>query len=197
MKKKFYVLIVALVALVSIMLVGCGQTTGDNKTPTTGPTTAVTTAPTQGETTGNNNVDAVTTASIVKDDASFEKAISKEGTWIIATLNDLTVSKDIILEGDFKNGKGETQRKIALYTQDAEKNITNRFTLTVPKLTIKSPKASIQHGIVKGDLYVETTDFQLVDTKIDGNIYFSNDAAMNGFLMDTDSSVTGKQEVKK
>jgi hypothetical protein len=203
MKKKTYILIVALLAMT---MVGCGKKAGDNVTPTTAPTaaptkteptTAVTTAPTEGQTTGNNNTDAVTTASIVKDDASFEKAISKDGTWLIATLNDLTVSKDIVLEGDFKNSKGETQRKIALYTQDDNRNITNRFKLTAPKLTIKSPKASIQHGIFKGDLYVETADFQLVDTKVEGNIYFSNDAAKNGFTMDKDSSVTGKQEVKK
>lgn len=202
MKKKTYMLLVALIA---IMLVGCGKKTGDNMTPTTAPTTAptktepnttVTMAPTEGQTNGNNT-DAVTTASIVKDEASFEKAISKDGTWIIALLNDLKVSKDLVLEGDFKNSKGETQRKIALYTQDADRNISNRFTLTAPKLTIKSPKASIQHGTFKGDLYVETTDFQLVDAKVDGNIYFSNEAAKKGFTMDKDSSVTGKQEIKK
>ena len=57
--------------------------------------------------------------------------------------------------------------------------------------------ASIQHGTFKGDLYVEASNFELVDAKVDGNIYFASDAAKSTFKMDTKSSVTGKQEVKK
>src|SRR5512137_252664 len=84
--------------------------------------------------------DAVGSASIVDNAAAFEKAISAEGTWIIAITKDLTVDKDLVLVGDFKNGKKDAdgkellQRKIALYTQDADRNITNRFTLTVRSL---------------------------------------------------------------
>ncbi|MCL6494616.1 MAG: hypothetical protein K6T54_07530, partial [Ignavibacterium sp.] len=61
-------------------------------------------------------------------------------TWIIATLNDLTFDKDLVLTGNLKNGKVDKvtgldsiQRKIALYTQDDKKNVTARFTLTAPK----------------------------------------------------------------
>jgi peptidoglycan hydrolase-like protein with peptidoglycan-binding domain len=97
-------------------------------------------------------VDAVSTASIVDNTAAFEKAIGSSGTWIIATLKDIIIDKDIVLEGEYKNGKKDAngkdiiQRKIALYTQDANRNVTARFTLTAPKLTINSPQASIQHG---------------------------------------------------
>lgn len=201
---KIKVLLLA-VALVAIILVGCGNNKGKTPTPTPTPTPS-----TDGNTTDNTTVgkdtevdkniqdtDAVTSASIVNKEDAFAKAISKDGTWIIATLNDLTFDKDLVLEGDFKNSKGETQRKIALYTQDENRNITNRFILTAPKLTIRSPKASIQHGTFKGDLYVETEDFELIDTKVDGNIYFVSDKAKTGYKMDTDSSVTGKQEVLK
>jgi hypothetical protein len=110
----------------------------------------------------------------------------------------MTVDKDLVLEGDFKD-KAATpivHRKVALYNQDAKHVVTARYTLTAPKLTIKSPNASLQHGIFKGDIYVETNDFQLIDNKVDGNIYFKDDAAKAGFKMDKTSSVTGKQEVK-
>jgi hypothetical protein len=144
-----------------------------------------------------SKVDLVTTASIVDNGDAFQKAISKNGTWIIAILKDLTIDKDLVLDGEFKNSKGELQRKIALYAQDANKNITSRFTLTAPKLTIRSPKASIQHGTFKGDVYVEANDFQLVDNKVDGNVYFLNEAAKASFKMDSTSSVTGVQQIKK
>ena len=150
--------------------------------------------------------DAMTTASIVNNQTAFLKAVSKDskdGKWIIAILKDLKVDKEIVLEGEFKNGKKDTagkeliQRKIALYTQDDKRNVTARFTLAAPKLTVKSPMASIQHGTFKGDIYVETNDFQLVDNKVEGNIYFKDAAAMAGFKMDALSSVSGKKEVKK
>lgn len=144
-------------------------------------------------------VDAVTTASIVDNAAAFEKAISKDGTWIPAIVRDLTINKELVLEGEFKNTKTPpvTMRKIALYSQDEKRNVTRRFTLTAPKLTIKSPNANISKGIFVGDIYVTTNDFQLIDTKVVGNIYFTTQAAKDGFKLDATSSVTGKQEVIK
>ncbi|MPN34504.1 hypothetical protein SDC9_181998 [bioreactor metagenome] len=75
--------------------------------------------------------------------------------------------------------------------------MTNRFTLTAPKFTINSPKASIQHGTFKGDLYISSKDFQLIDAKVDGNVYFTNNEAKSTFKMDSASKITGKQELKK
>jgi len=176
------------VAVVGIVFTGCSP-----KTEST----------TKQETKQETKVDAVTSASVVKDADAFQKAIGKDGKWIIAILNNLTIDKDLVLEGEFKNGKKDAngkeviQRKIALYTQDDKRNVTARFTLTAPKLTIKSPMASIQHGTFKGDVYVEVPNFQLVDAKIDGNIYFANEEAKSSFKMDDKSSVTGKQEIKK
>jgi hypothetical protein len=147
--------------------------------------------------------DVVTTASIVDNAEAFQKAISKDGKWIIATLKDLTIDKELVLDGEFKNGKKDAngndaiQRKIALYTQDDKKNVTARFTLTAPKLTIKSPNARIQSGTFKGDVYVEAKNFELVDAKVDGNIYFLNADAQSTFKKDDKSSVTGKVELKK
>lgn len=182
-------------ALSLTLLAGCGSRPAE-PTATKPETKTETNAPAE-------KVDTVTTASIVDKAEAFEKAISKDGTWIIATLNDLTIDKDLVLEGEFKNGKKNEdgtdaiQRKIGLYTQDENKKVTARFTLTAPKLTIKSPQARIQSGTFKGDLYVETKDFQLVDAKVEGNVYFASEEAKAGFKMDDKSSITGKQEVKK
>lgn len=147
--------------------------------------------------------DVVTTASIVDTPEAFEKAISSTGTWIIATLKDLTFSKDLVLDGEFKNGKKDEkgqdiiQRKIALYTQDENRTVTNRFTLTAPKLTINSLNARIQSGTFKGDLYVSAKNFELVDATVEGNVYFTTDEAQSTFKMDDKSKITGKQELKK
>ncbi|MGE5677348.1 MAG: hypothetical protein ACM3ZR_04750 [Pseudomonadota bacterium] len=205
MNSKFLIIALAIM----VVLAGCttnqpspATTPTPSPTAQATPTTTPTTTPNQTtppETTPN----VVTTASIVDNNAAFEKAISKTGTWIIAIVKDLTFDKDLVLDGEFKNGKKDTagkdviQRKIALYSQDDKRNITARYTLTAPKMTINSPQASIQHGTFKGDLYVTTNDFKLVDATVDGNIYFSSDAAKKGFSMDDKSKVTGKQEVKK
>lgn len=191
-------------ALIAVLSAGCTKTPTPSPTPTATPTpTSVLTPTATPATTATPTPDVVTTASIVDNAAAFEKAISNKGTWIIAIIKDLTIDKDLVLNGEYKNGKKDAngkdiiQRKIALYAQDENRNITARYTLTVPKLTIKSPEASIQHGTFKGDLYVSVKNFQLVDTKVDGNIYFTTNEAKSTFKMDATSSVTGKQELKK
>ncbi|XHB95169.1 hypothetical protein AAFF39_08365 [Lactococcus garvieae] len=40
------------------------------------------------------------------------------------------------VEGDFKNKEGEEARKLALYTQDADRKVTERYTLTVKNLKL-------------------------------------------------------------
>ncbi len=191
MKKKTLLSVIAAATLAVTIFAGCGKKEDTAKTNTDTPTKT------------EDKTDAVTTASIVNDADAFVKAISKDGTWIIATLGDLKIDKDLVLEGEFKNGKKDDkgndviQRKIGLYTQDADKKVTARFTLTAPKLTVTSPNARIQSGTFKGDVYVSVDNFQLVDAKIDGNLYFTTDTAKSTFKMDDKSSVTGVQELKK
>ena len=213
---RLRIIIVAL-ALFMVLMTGCGKKGDDVATspspvpttaatattaPTTAPTTpAATTAPTAAA--GGETPDAVTTASIVDNEEAFLNAISKSGTWIICLTKDLSTDKDILMEGEFNNGKKDDagkdiiQRKLALYAQDENRNITARYTLTAPKLTITSPMASIQKGTFKGDLYIAVSDFELVDATIDGNVYFITDEAKNTFKMDETSKVTGKQEMSK
>lgn len=152
---------------------------------------------------GCSKTDAVSSASVTDNVDVLIKSLGKNGKWIVCTTKDLSTTKEIVMEGEFKNGKKDAngndaiQRKLALYTQDDNKNVTARFTLTAPKLTIKSPEARIQSGTFKGDVYVSVKNFQLVDAKIDGNLYFTTDEAKSTFKMDAKSSVTGKQELKK
>lgn len=149
------------------------------------------------------DLDAVSSASVVDNGDAFKKAISSEGTWIIAITKDVSIDEELLVEGEFKNGRQDDngkdilQRKIALYSQDADRNITARYTLTAPKMTITSPEASIQHGTFKGDLYVSVANFKLIDAIVDGNIYFTSEEAQSTFTMDESSQVTGVQELQK
>jgi hypothetical protein len=200
MKARVLVLVLALVLLVSLFA-GCAQPApAPEPTPTPTPGTQ---EPGGAPNPPDTTPDVTTTASITDKEDVFEKAMSSTGTWIIAALKDLTFTKDLVLEGEFKNGKKDEagkdiiQRKIALYTQDENRKVTARFTLTAPKLTVTSPVASIQHGTFKGDLYVSVKDFELVDATVDGNVYFTTDEAKTTFKMDETSKVTGKQELRK
>jgi hypothetical protein len=208
MKKIFSTkVIISLFLLFSILIAGCGRVTPSPQptktpTPTTGATASPIGSPT-GSPVATSDQDVKTTPSMVNTNEAFEKAISSEGTWIICLLADLTFEKDLVLEGEFTNGKKDTagndiiQRKIALYEQDEDRKVTARYTLTAPKLTINSPEARIQSGTFKGDLYVSSKNFQLVDTTVEGNVYFTNEEAQSTFKMDETSKVTGKQELKK
>ncbi|MDQ0192491.1 hypothetical protein [Paenibacillus wynnii] len=182
--------------LLLVLIVGCGNNDNGAAGNQNGANNAA------GTTTGNTNgnadqpTDAVTSASVVDNEANFKKAISKEGTWIIATLRDMTFTEDLILEGEFTN-KDKPARKIALYTQDADKNITNSFTLTAPKITIRSENARIQGGTFVGDVYVEANGFQVVNAKVQGNVYFAKDEYQATYDPSDQGSVTGVTEVQK
>jgi hypothetical protein len=198
--------------VVTTIITGCAPKGGGTKTPQQ----PATQQPAQQQPTTQQpatqtppKTDAVTTASIVNNKDAFLKAISKEGTWIIATLNDLSFDKELVVDGVFKSGKKDAktgeellQRKIALYTQDDNKKVTARFNLTAPKITFNSPFGSLEHGTFKGDVYVSGKNFKLVNQQIQGNIYFLNEEAKNTFQIadkegNPKTTITGVQELKK
>ncbi|MNW38803.1 hypothetical protein D3C74_158800 [compost metagenome] len=172
-------LFISAALLLALMLSGCSADNGETAEGTK----------------SNQTADAVTSASVVNDSEGFKHAISKDGTWIAATLNDLTFSEELVLEGSFTN-KDAPARKIALYTQDADHNITNSFTLTAPKLTIRSENARIQGGTFVGDVYVEANGFAIVNATIKGNVYFADDKYQSTFDQSDKGTVTGVTEVK-
>ncbi|WP_138419990.1 hypothetical protein [Aquibacillus sediminis] len=142
--------------------------------------------------------DVVTTASIVDEADAFVEAVSEDGTWIVATLNDLTIDEDVVIAGEFHDKGDEANdvyRKIAPYTQDDDHNITDSFTITVPKLTIQSENLNFQGGTLEGDVVVEANGFNLdASSTIDGNIYFVNEEVEESATID--GEVTGTVEVQ-
>ncbi|MDW7667916.1 MAG: hypothetical protein SCJ93_03765 [Bacillota bacterium] len=145
------------------------------------------------------NPDTVTTASIVEEEEAFKNAISSNGEWIIATLNDLTFEEEIVVEGIFYNGgdsENDTYRKIAAYAQDENRNVTDRYTITAPQMIIKSPDTRFQAGVFVGDIIVEADGFTLYNATVEGNIYFASEEYQESAEITEDSEVTGEIEVQ-
>jgi len=171
MNKKYLVLLIAIFSIVFIIS-GCSK----KEEPVVNVAT--------------ETADAVTTASIVDDASAFLEAVSADGTWIIAVLEDLSIDQEIVLDGQFTHND-DIYRKLAFYAQDENRVITERYTVSAPKMTVKSENARIQGGTFKGDVYVEANGFHLVEGTVDGDIYFANQEYMDSFTMDEGSSVTG------
>lgn len=142
--------------------------------------------------------DVNTTASIVNEADAFVKAVSENGTWIIATLSDINIDQDVVVAGEFHDKNDNTKdlyRKIAPYTQDADKKIVDSYTITVPKMTIQSPNTKIAGGTIKGDVYVEAEGFNLSqEAKIEGNIFYASEDVKASAIIEGD--ITGTQEVQ-
>lgn len=188
-KRSLLVTLMLVLCLLAASMAGCNRNLkqGQNPPQTTPPETTP---------------QVTTSASIVDKEDAFLKAISSTGTWIIATTKDLTFNQELVLAGEFKNGKKDKdgkdiiQRKIALYAQDDKRNVTARYTLTAPKLIIQSPEAGLWNGTFKGDVYVSAKDFTLFGATVDGNIYFTTDEAQATFK-NNKGTVTGKTELRK
>ncbi len=202
MKKLLSLLMVLLMAL--LLFTGCSQKPAETSTPPAEqektaeetPTEPITEEPAE-------EPDVVATASMVTDAEGFKKAIAKDGTWIICPLNDITINEELVVEGEFYNKDDATQdlyRKLGLYAQDADHNVTERYTVIAPKLTIKSPNTKIQGGTFVGDTYIEANGFSIQDATVDGNIYFSAQEYKDSFVLVTDAGkegkITGKVEVE-
>ncbi|VDN48202.1 conserved exported protein of unknown function [Petrocella atlantisensis] len=140
-------------------------------------------------------VDAVSTASIVTEGDALVAALGADGFWLAATLNDIVLEEDLVVEGEFIH-REEIARKLGLYTQDADRNVLERFTLTAPSLIVKSENFRLQGGTFVGDVYVEANGFHLVDNTIEGNLYFASQEYMDSRVEDETGVVTGAVEVK-
>ena len=182
--KTTYAITIFVVAL-SLTLAACGGQSTSSETDGTETTSADSTAET----------DAVSAASIVDTAEGFLEAAGANGTWIIAVTKDLTIDQEIVLDGEFTR-RDELARKIALYDQDADRNVTARYTLTAPRLVVRSPNARIQGGTFVGDVYVEATGFQVIDATVDGNIYFATEEQQSSFAIE-DGEVTGETALQE
>lgn len=148
---------------------------------------------------GDEAVDAVGTASLPATIAEFEAGIAADGKWIITPVADVTSDKELVVDGEFykKDDKAsEVYRKIGLYAQDADKKLTAEYTLTAPKITVKSENTNFVNGTIKGDLYIEANGVVLKNTKVEGNVYFASEDVKSTFVLEEEASVSGAQEVK-
>lgn len=168
----------------ALLLAGCGQQ-GDAGQDEAQPEEA------QAEAEAESEADAVSTASVVDTADGFIRAASSDGTWIIAITQDLTVDSEIVVAGEFTR-RDEIYRKLALYAQDEDRNITDRYTLTAPRLVVRSENTRIQEGTFVGDVYVEAPGFHLVGGTVDGDVYFETEALRDSFEMDDASEITGE-----
>lgn len=133
------------------------------------------------------------TQTVVTNESSLLEGFSANGGWIILFEKDMSTEHELDLpEGPANNG--ELARKVALYTQDADRNVTARFTLTAPSMMVTSVNSRIQGGTFVGDVYVTAEGFRLVDAVIDGNLYFSSQDLFDAFD-NTEGEVTGLRAV--
>ncbi|MEC9489829.1 MAG: hypothetical protein UMU04_02695 [Halanaerobiales bacterium] len=137
--------------------------------------------------------DVVSSPSVVTDEESLINAMSADGSWIIVIQQDLSTDEELVLEGEFTED-GEADRKLALYEQDEDRNVTARYTLEGPSITVQSPNTRFQSGTFVGDVYVKAPNFRLIDFTIDGNVYFENEEAKETFTMEEGSKITGNLE---
>lgn len=177
MRKKLSLTVVVVLSL--FLLTACGGAGQDQSQP--------------------EEADTVTTASIVSEGEDFKEAISADGEWIIAALNDLDFEEPLTVEGTFYDGgdsENDSYRKLALYAQDDDRNVTDRYTLTAPELIIKSPNTRFQAGTFVGDIIVEADGFELFDAEVEGNIYFAEKEYQESANISEDSEVTGEVKVQ-
>lgn len=143
---------------------------------------------------GDDDAVSGATQVIVEDEASLLEGVSEDGAWIVIFEDDMSTDEDLVLVDGFTH-RDEAARKLALYTQDDDRNIIDQFTLTAPSLTIQNENTRLQGGTFVGDVYVEAEGFSIPDGTIEGNVYFANEdveaaADLSG------GTVTGSVEVQ-
>ncbi|MDR1532029.1 MAG: hypothetical protein LBS62_07570 [Clostridiales bacterium] len=126
-------------------------------------------------------IDAVTSASPkeTSDPGVMAQALSEDGYWILSILSDVHMQGELNVEGTFHDKDdpaAPVYRKLALYAQDANHNVTANYTLITPRINVLSPNFRIQNGTVRGDIYVNAHGFQLTGTILDGNLIFASQA---------------------
>jgi len=124
---------------------------------------------------------------VIEEPDDVQSAVGSDGAWIILFESDVTVDDEV--------GADEPRRKIALYAQDSDRNVTDRYTLTVPELVIEHENTLIQGGTVEGDVYVAASGFTLTDATIDGDLIFESEELRDEFELGDESEVTGEIEV--
>ncbi|MDU2490883.1 MAG: hypothetical protein E7D27_09870 [Clostridium celatum] len=145
----------------------------------------------------NEGNDALTVAN------EEELAIALKEGYRITIKNDIETNNELIMEGDFSktdttegNKVSPIGRELNLFYINKSNNVINSYTLSVPKLVIKSNDTTIKGGKIKGDIYVESNGLILDYTKVEGNLYFKNKNNKDSFRLQNTASVSGNIEVE-
>lgn len=80
-----------------------------------------------------------------------------------------------MVEGTFYDGgdsENDIYRKIALYAQNDDYNVTDRHTITAPQMSIITPNTNFQVGTFEGNIIVEADSFIFKAAIVKGNFYF-------------------------
>lgn len=132
-----------------------------------------------------------------------ELAIALKEDYSITIKNDIEANNELIMEGDFsktdtaeENKVSNIGRELNLFYIDNSNNFINSYTLSVPKLVIKSNDTTIRGGRIKGDIYVESNGLILDDTKVEGNVYFKDKKNKDSFKLENTASVLGNIEIE-
>lgn len=136
------------------------------------------------------------TQSVIASADDLEEAMSANGGWIVIFEGDVETDQELVLEGGVEDGDGVIARKLALYTQDEDRNVLEQFTLTAPSLTVQSENTRIQNGTFAGDVYVEANDFQLPGGTIDGDLIFASEEYQESAQLE-EGEVTGETRVEE
>ncbi|MFW5828176.1 MAG: hypothetical protein ACOCU4_08785 [Alkalispirochaeta sp.] len=129
---------------------------------------------------------------------NLQEAVGADGSWIVLFEDDVTVDQDVTVFGAVyaEEGADAPRRKLALYTQDSDRNVTDRFTLTAPRLIVHHMNTLVQAGTIAGDVYVEEEGFELAGgATVDGDLYFASEALQESASISDDSEVTGSIEI--
>ncbi|NLW15626.1 MAG: polymer-forming cytoskeletal protein [Erysipelothrix sp.] len=134
--------------------------------------------------------DAETVASSSDKSDVVAASLGKDGNWITAATADVSYHADLVVEGEFHDkgdDKAAIYRKLALHTQNDKFEILENFTLTTPKLVVKSENFTVFYGTIKGDIEVHAKGFSLVGTKVEGNITFVDQETQDSADLDKDA----------
>ncbi|WP_027108913.1 hypothetical protein [Lacticigenium naphthae] len=148
-------------------------------------------------TVADGETDAVSAASISDQPDDLIASLAADGSWIFAATDNIEVEEDVTVEGEFYDKDDETAdlyRKLALYAQDDDRNVTDEYTLTVPTLIVESPNFRIQNGTVVGDIQVNAEGFEIVDATVEGNVMFESQELMDAANLDA-AEITGETTV--
>ncbi|HEY0221807.1 MAG TPA: hypothetical protein VGC17_03295 [Lactovum miscens] len=128
--------------------------------------------------------------------SALQNTFKSTGNWLGATGADMDATgQELTVDGTFvadgATGEAYVARKLAIYDQNSQHQVTAQYTLTVKDIVVKSPGFYISNGTVKGDVLVSAlgfhaqngkkTDGSVSQATIDGNLKFASQALLDAY----------------